>query len=348
MLALLYILNYNYAPSSLSVHLLLLVVTDRVLPASAFIVVVLKSQIRKGIMSHQNQCASASVIWGNQFSHCLQVLCKTHLHALHPAAPGEPSGQAAWSGLASVFSSVCETALCLPTQRREGWGCQVSEQGTAQLRKASLLCTFDFRSLIHGTDRAAPGFCSLLLLVPPVLPGYHLHLAGGPGGKMLPCVTSRFERAPQLQDSVNGSPSWGILHVRRLSLGDSLLKQNQTHKKPTMKYLQLHVSHRLLFLLLCLPTWKGVSNHPLKCCLPDLVTATRPPGIKTSEAVRKVERDKAEQSHSLQPHEEEAASLFLASVWFQDQTGEQAGGKGREGRSRNSVLTRGKYDCYGW
>lgn len=62
MLALLYILNYNYAPSSLSVHLLLLVVTDRVLPASAFIVVVLKSQIRKGIMSHQNQCASASVI----------------------------------------------------------------------------------------------------------------------------------------------------------------------------------------------------------------------------------------------------------------------------------------------
>lgn len=49
MLALLYILNYNHAPSSLSVHLLLLVVTDRVLPASAFVVVVLKSQIWKGI-----------------------------------------------------------------------------------------------------------------------------------------------------------------------------------------------------------------------------------------------------------------------------------------------------------
>lgn len=186
-------------------------------------------------MSHQNLCASASVIWGNQFSDCLQVLCKTHLYALHPATLGEPSGQAAWSDLTSVFSPVCETALCLPTQRREGWGCRVSEQGKAQLRKASLVCTFDFRSLLHSTDRAAPGFCSLLFLVPPVFPGDHLHLAGGPGGKMLPCITSRFERAPQLEDSVNGSPSWGILHIRRLSLGHSFLKPNTqktNHKVP--------------------------------------------------------------------------------------------------------------------
>lgn len=71
---------------------------------------------------------------------------------------------------------------------------------------------------------------------------------------MLPCVTLRFERALQLQDTVNGSPGWGILHVRRFSLERFLLKQKQTHKKTTMNYLRLHVSHRLLFLLLCLLT----------------------------------------------------------------------------------------------
>lgn len=111
-----------------------------------------------------------------------------------------------------------------------------------------------------------------------------------------------------------------------------------------MKYLRLHVSHRLLFLLLCLPAWKKVCNHPLKWFLPGLVTATCLPGIKISEAIRKVKEDKEEQSHSLQPHKGEAASVFLASVWSQDQTGEQEGGKGREGRPRDSVLTRGKYD----
>lgn len=48
MLAVLCILNYNHTRSSLSICLLLFVVTDRVLPASAFVIVVLKSQIQKG------------------------------------------------------------------------------------------------------------------------------------------------------------------------------------------------------------------------------------------------------------------------------------------------------------
>jgi len=92
-----------------------------------------------------------------------------------------------------------------------------------------------------------------------------------------------------------------------------------------------------------------VCNHLLKCCLPGLVTARCLPGIKIREAVRKVEMDKEEQSHSVQPHEGEAASVLPASMWSPGSDWGAGRRESKRGKLERQCLGQRKIrPCYGW